>query len=363
MIDEKSAARRAPDILAAGPPEREAVSALREAAVRVAEELAPEDAGAVRDALLFLTRIVEGERGAMAAAPPAVGPDRLSTLLERLQTEVLDSLAGPLPAPSGFEVLRLWEGFERARALVRPQPPFAAGGIASTQVLSELVVELAHDIRSPLSSILFLSDTLRSGQSGEVNDLQHRQLGIMYGAALGLVSMVSDVVEITRGGDRLMDRSPSPFSIAEILNSLFSLVRPMAEERGVDLRILPPPLDVRLGYPVALSRVLLNLTTNAFKFTEAGFVEITVRTLEANLLEFSVRDTGGGLDHDTAEHLFNPFRPNSSGSGYGFSASGLGLAICRRLVRAMGSELHLETAPGWGTRFYYQLDLPPAGAP
>ena len=138
----------------------------------------------------------------------------------------------------------------------------------------ELVVEVAHDIRSPLTSILFLAETLQRGRSGAINEIQERQLGLIYSAAFGLSAMASDVIELARGGDRLVDLDPIPFCVTDILESVRDIVLPIAEEKGLAVRISPPNSDFRIGHPVALSRVLLNLTTNALKFTDEGHVEV-----------------------------------------------------------------------------------------
>jgi signal transduction histidine kinase len=222
----------------------------------------------------------------------------------------------------------------------------------------EFVAGVAHDLRSPLTSILFLTETLRAGQSGPVTDVQRRQLGIAYAAALGLVSVASDIIELVRGGAGLVERTPSVFSIKEMFDSIHDIVRPMAEERSLSLHLFPPVAEHRLGHGLALSRVLLNLTTNGLKYTDAGFVEITGREITADRVEFSVRDTGRGFPPDALDNVYSPFRHSAAGRGPGFSGSGLGLAISRKLVAAMGSTLEFEVRPGWGTRFFFELDLP-----
>jgi signal transduction histidine kinase len=224
-----------------------------------------------------------------------------------------------------------------------------------------LAAEVAHDLRSPLTSILFLSDTLRSGQSGELNGLQHRQIGLIYSAALGMMSLASNLIELAQGGEGLLEPYPAPFSLVDSIESICDIVRPIAEEKKLTLqRLLPPAVDHRIGFPAALSRVLLNLVTNALQHTDEGFVELSVRAKGDAILEFSVRDSGRGLCPETRQALTDPFRRARKGSRYGFSGSGLGLAICSRLLKAMGSELHFESAEGWGTRFYFDLALPPA---
>jgi signal transduction histidine kinase len=224
-----------------------------------------------------------------------------------------------------------------------------------------LVVEVAHDMRSPLTSILFLSEILHRGQSGALNDVQKRQVGIIYSAALGLVGMASDMIEVARGGKHLANTSPQPFSINEMLASVRDLVAPTAEEKGLELRIGRLSSAHRVGHPIALSRVLLNLTTNALKFTNEGVVEVSASSVTGSTVEFVVQDSGPGISSDALATLYQPFRrePNRQ-TGYSFSGTGLGLAICRRLVAAMGAELDLETRENSGTRFSFRLDLPPA---
>ncbi len=224
----------------------------------------------------------------------------------------------------------------------------------------ELVVEVAHDLRSPLTSILFLAETLQRGRSGPVNPVQERQLGLIYSAAFGLSSVASDVIELARGGDRLVDLDPIPFSVTDILESVRDIVQPIAEEKSLTVQLATPEADFRVGHPVALSRVLLNLTTNALKFTAEGFVEVTARQTQGGV-EFSVRDTGRGIPPQSMVTLYEPFRRRQKQGEYAFSGSGLGLSICRKLVEAMGSTLEVDTAPGYGTRFHFVLDLPPAG--
>ncbi len=223
----------------------------------------------------------------------------------------------------------------------------------------DLVVEMAHDLRSPLTSILFMAEALQNEQGGPVTENQRRQLGLVYSAALCLCTTASDVLELARGGRRLVDRTPGAFSVAEIFASVRSMILPLAEEKGLELRLVHPVPERRVGHARALARVLLNLATNAVKFTGKGVVEIAARPLGPARLEFSVRDTGAGIDPHTLRTLYQPFRKASSDLRHHFSSSGLGLAICRKLVKAMGAQLQVETGLR-GTRFAFALDLPPA---
>jgi signal transduction histidine kinase len=240
-----------------------------------------------------------------------------------------------------------------------PEPETLAACLSGSSGL-ELVVEMAHDLRSPLTSILFLAEALQRGESGPVTEEQRRALGLVYSAALSLCTAASDVLELARGGTHLVDHRPEAFSVSEIFSSVRNMIQPLAEEKRLELRLVHPVPERRVGHPRALSRVLLNLATNAVKFTDAGLVEIAARPLDRNRLEFSVRDTGGGFDPATLRTLYQPFHKSSSDLRHHFSSSGMGLAICRKLVKAMGAALQVETGPR-GTRFWFALELPPAG--
>ena len=156
----------------------------------------------------------------------------------------------------------------------------------------------------------------------------------------------------------MFDAEAISFSVSDILESIRDVVRPMAEEKDLAIRLLRPTVDRRLGHPLALSRVLLNLTTNALKFTQQGLIEIMAREIDDTRVQFSIRDTGPGINAAAQDTLYSPFR-KVAGNRRFFSGTGLGLALCRRLVHAMGSELEFESKAEWGTRFYFDLRLEP----
>ena len=300
-----------------------------------------------------------GQNADLSALPRNPLSRRLAGLIRAAFIE----RAQALPAPDTGQLLRMLGAFEQvSQRLEADWSQHFADRLSGPDGL-ELVVEVAHDLRSPLTSILFLAETLQRARSGAVNPVQERQLGLIYSAAFGLSSVASDVIELARGGDRLVDLDPIPFSVTDILESVRDIVQPIAEEKSLTVRLTPPDADFRVGHPVALSRVLLNLTTNALKFTAEGFVEVTARESGGRAVEFSVRDTGRGIPPQSMATLYEPFRRRQKPGEYAFSGSGLGLSICRKLVEAMGSTLGVETAPGYGTRFHFVLDLPLAGEP
>lgn len=280
-------------------------------------------------------------------------------LLENIRSRLIAHWSDLPAPPPPAEILEMLQAFDDVARVLDPRPPQRAVSRTNAPNGLELLVEVAHDFRSPLTSIMYLSETLRRGQAGALTDLQRRQVGIVYNAALTLISTASDVIELASAGENLADPEPRPFSVAETLDSVHGVVHPIAEEKGIALHVNAPEDKRRLGNPVALSRVLLNLTTNALKFTDRGEVEIRVTEHGEDRVEFSVRDTGRGIPADILATLYQPFRrTDGRSSGYYFSGSGLGLAICRKLVRVMGSDLHVETELNAGTRFFFELNLP-----
>jgi len=313
--------------------------------------------------LAQLCTVIRQEVAGLPAETSAVPRNALSRRWLGLIRTAFVERARALPEPDPTQLLHILHAVERVGMhLEADWAQHFTDRLSSPDGL-ELVVEVAHDLRSPLTSILFLAETLQRGRSGPVNPVQERQLGLIYSAAFGLSSVASDVIELARGGDRLVDLDPIPFSVTDILESVRDIVQPIAEEKNLTVRLTVPEADFRIGHPVALSRVLLNLTTNALKFTGEGFVELTAVQCGARSIEFSVRDTGRGIPPQSMATLFEPFRRRQKPGEYAFSGSGLGLSICRKLVEAMGSVMQVDTSPGYGTRFYFVLDLPVAGEP
>ena len=218
------------------------------------------------------------------------------------------------------------------------------------------VVAIAHDIRSPLSSILILLESLRRGRFASRDPITERQLGLIYGATQGLATLASDLIDAARGDERF-EGDARPFSIIETMHSVGSIVQPIAEEKGLQLRIEHPATDARIGHASPLHRVLLNLTSNALRYTESGSVTLGCRDISASGVEFWVQDTGGGLPPTVQRTLFDAFRPEQI--ALRFSSAGLGLSTVRALLSSMKSTLRVETSSS-GTRLSFELELQPS---
>ena len=311
----------------------------------------------LRDSIAWVSDAVRAAATVDGAEPRTHPPAPAPLALDALRACLLSELGAAGSQVDAAGVLRLLGAVERVHQIIEHDDAHRFSARLAGPGGLELLVEVGHDLRSPLASILFLAETLRKGQSGDVNGVQERQLGLIYSAAFGLSAVASDVIAFARGGDRLIDSKAEALSVLAILRSVHDIVLPMAEEKGLAVILLPPDADFRVGHPGALNRVLLNLTTNALKFTSSGHVEISVQAPSRSRLTFSVRDTGRGIPADVMSSLFDPFRRRHPGD-HVFSSAGLGLSICRKLVAAMGGTLGVETSETNGTRFFFELELP-----
>ncbi len=284
-------------------------------------------------------------------APPVIAREYVDQLRTALlaQLAAAPSINGPdvvLVLRKLEELTQAWTQTDRGRFMSRLTGAEAA----------DAVVAIAHDIRSPLTSILILVDSLRRAPGLASDPVRSRQLGIIHGAARGLNALAEDMIDAARGED-LSVGPVEPFSVSEIIEAVADILRPISEERSLPLQLQAPTVDARIGQPAALHRILLNLASNALRCTESGFVSITSVETSPTAIEFSVIDTGTGI----APHMLDAIVGGyiESGPSLRFSRSGLGLAIVRALLSALGSTLGVETTPGHGTRFFFTLDLPP----
>jgi signal transduction histidine kinase len=258
-----------------------------------------------------------------------------------------------------------WDGIRCLSALARLQSLYdraVAQRVEHKTLEGALgpVVEVAHDMRSPLSAVLFLIATLRSGRSGPITRVQEQQLRLMHSSVLGLNQLACDLIDYFRGTERFADDSEIAFSITGLLNQVSDIVHPMAEEKGIAVELISTKHDTRRGRPTLISRVLLNLASNAIRYADRGAVIVSACESTPGRVRFSVSDSGRTIPQDLLPHLFEAFRPALEQPKGCFSSSGLGLAICHRLVTSLGGELRVESSPNGGTRFSFEIALPDA---
>ncbi len=221
-----------------------------------------------------------------------------------------------------------------------------------------LLRDVSHDLRSPLNSVLFLADALASEHSGSLNDVQRRQVSVLYTAAVALVALVNDLIDVSRLGDpAAIEVRAETFSIERVLEQVDRLVGPLARHSGVELGFRLETLGPRRGDQALLARILINLVSNAIQASaEGGRVE--VRALEGpdGGLRLTVSDAGRDPDIERLRMQLRDAPLPRFGTGNHAGTHGLGLSICTRLVDAAGGAISVEAVPGSGCRF--TADLP-----
>ena len=225
---------------------------------------------------------------------------------------------------------------------------------------SAFIANMSHEIRTPLNAIVNITRQLRRELAGEK---AAERLARVESASSHLQRVLNDILEISRIEANKLQLESLPFSFRDLLSSVSSIVRDAAEHKGLDFRVhaddrIPKTL---LGDPTRLTQILLNLTSNAVKFTERGSVNLWVSASSIDdaqaRLRFRVTDTGIGMTEEQRSRLFRDFEQASAATSRQYGGSGLGLSISRRLLELMGSEIDVHSEPGHGSEFTFELTL------
>jgi PAS domain S-box-containing protein len=228
---------------------------------------------------------------------------------------------------------------------------------AASNAKSSFLANMSHELRTPLNSILGFGNILLSRLAGPVNDEQERQLGMIVRSGNHLLALVNDVLDLEKIEAGAMLVEVDEFDIAELVSSAAEIMAPMAKDRGLslDIRVPEAGLLVRTDED-RVRQVLLNLFSNAVKFTDTGGVTIALDTVNDHA-RITVTDTGVGILKSRLEEVFDEFksmgRPGDNPQG----GTGLGLPISRRLARLMGGDVTLSSVEGTGSTFVFTFAL------
>jgi signal transduction histidine kinase/DNA-binding NarL/FixJ family response regulator len=225
---------------------------------------------------------------------------------------------------------------------------------------TEFLAAMSHEIRTPMTGVLGMVDLLAAEP---LTTRQQRYVEAMRSSGRHLLSIINDILDFTRIESGRLELDEIDFPLADVLERVRSLAHPLAVERGLALHVdedLEPDKPLR-GDPLRLRQVLLNLVSNAIKFTDHGGVTVTVtRTPQADgrqRVAFEVRDTGVGIEPEKIAHLFAAFTQADRSISRRYGGTGLGLAISKRLVEAMGGQIRVSSVPQQGSVFRFEVPL------
>jgi PAS domain S-box-containing protein len=228
---------------------------------------------------------------------------------------------------------------------------------AATRAKSEFLANMSHELRTPLNSIIGFTGVMLQGLAGDLTDEQRAQLAMVRRSGDRLLGLVSDMLDLSRIESGRLQMQVTDVDTVEIVGAAEQAVRRIADERGIELVIHAVPRGLVMRTDEGkIHQVLVNLLTNAIKFTDEGSVTLTATCPELDVVRFEVRDTGVGIDPEDLKAVFDEFvqLPRDGAKPEG---TGLGLAISRRLAMLLGGTLSASSIVGQGSTFTLRLPL------
>ncbi|AWW37235.1 HAMP domain-containing protein [Streptomyces cadmiisoli] len=256
----------------------------------------------------------------------------------------------------------------------------------SMRYKSEFLANMSHELRTPLNSLLILAKLLADNADGNLTPKQVEFAETIHGAGSDLLQLINDILDLSKVEAGKMDVSPTRIALVQLVDYVEATFRPLTAEKGLDLSVrVSPELPATLHTDEQrLLQVLRNLLSNAVKFTDSGSVELVIRPArddvpqrireqlleagsladpDAELIAFSVTDTGIGIAASKMRVIFEAFKQADGTTSRKYGGTGLGLSISREIAQLLGGEIHAQSEPGRGSTFTLYLPLHPSELP
>ncbi len=228
---------------------------------------------------------------------------------------------------------------------------------AADRLKSAFLATMSHELRTPLNSILGFTGILLQGLAGPLNEEQQKQLTMVQTSARHLLALINDVLDISKIEAGELKVEEAAFSLPDLVTEVSASARPLAEKKGLALVVeVAPGIGTISSDRRRVGQVLMNLISNAIKFTPSGEVRVNCH-LDGAWTVISVTDTGIGIHREDLGRLFIPFQQVESGLTRNYEGTGLGLSISKRLVTMLGGEIDVESEPGRGSTFRFRLPM------
>jgi signal transduction histidine kinase len=228
----------------------------------------------------------------------------------------------------------------------------------ASQAKSEFLANMSHELRTPLNAILGFTEMLNDGLYGEMPQGFREPLGDIQTNGKHLLRLINDVLDLSKIEAGKMELAVEEYSASEVIHTVRSSLRPLAEEKGLDFRaIVDDSLpEVLYGDAKRITQCLLNLAGNALKFTKQGSVTIRAAR-EDDFIHYSVSDTGIGIPEDQLDAVFTEFKQVNSTITREFGGSGLGLSITKKFVEMHGGRIWVQSRLNEGSTFHFAIPL------
>jgi CheY-like chemotaxis protein len=228
---------------------------------------------------------------------------------------------------------------------------------------SQFLANMSHELRTPLNSIIGFSRVIMKGIDGPVTDLQQQDLSAIYNAGQHLLNMINDILDISKIEAGKMELAFDEVELADIIESVLSTARGLVKDKPVELiTAVEDDLPVITADPTRIRQILLNLLSNASKFTDMGSITVTarkqVREHGGSEIYIAVTDTGAGIAAEDQYKLFVPFSQVDGSPTRKVEGTGLGLSITRLLIELHGGDIAVDSELGEGSTFWFTLPLP-----
>jgi signal transduction histidine kinase len=226
---------------------------------------------------------------------------------------------------------------------------------SADRLKSAFLATMSHELRTPLNSIIGFTGILIQRLGGPLNEEQDKQLGMVYESAKHLLELINDVLDISKIEAGQLNVARETFNLRDSLEKVLKTAQPLADRKEIRLSAdIAPDIGTIISDRRRVEQILLNLVSNAIKFTEQGFVRLHC-AIQGPDIALAVSDSGIGVQPEDMDKLFNAFQQIESGITRKYDGTGLGLSISQKLAHLLGGEIKVESEWGKGSTFTFRL--------